>query len=192
MTESETLFLWNSNKEKIFSQIRRKIRDTNTANDILQEVFIRFWEKNNTIKDKTKVFQWLMSVSRFIVADYFRQKDNNTINPLILEDDLKDEAENYNPDESKKLLPLIYGLPTKYRNILLFCDIYGIPHKVISELFNISISCIKTRVVRGRKLLADEMHECCVFNHDKYGNIIDCSEKKAYFECLKKFKEYIP
>jgi len=125
------------------------------------------------------------------IEDYFREKKMEDIkkDPFFIEYDKSEKQNKNNSDESKKLLPIIFSLPKKYGNIILLSDIYGLKHKVISEQFNLSLSCVKTRVVRGRKLSSDKMKECCNFTHDKYGNIIDCSEKKEYLENLKNLKK---
>jgi RNA polymerase sigma-70 factor, ECF subfamily len=188
MDKKDLLLLWNDNKEKIIFYIRKKIKKTDIVDDILQEVFIKFWDNYNIIKDKNKISSWLLSVTRFTIADYYREKQNSTIklDPIILNSCQCRVKES--TDESEKLLPLIFSLPLKYRNILLLSDIHGIPHKVISEQFNLSVSCIKTRVIRGRKLLFDKMHECCSFEHDKYGNIVNCYDKKEYSVIVERFK----
>jgi RNA polymerase sigma-70 factor, ECF subfamily len=192
MDESEIILHWDKYKEEIILYIRKRIKRTGEMDDILQEVFIKYWKKNHEIKDKNKVRQWLLSVSRFTIIDYYREKkiDKETKNTCSREEFLIEIDEENHSDESKKLLPIIYGLPQKYKNILLLSDIYGIPHKVISKNLNLSLACVKTRVIRARKLLAEKMKECCSFTHDKYGNIVSCSEKKNYNEYVKNYKKF--
>jgi RNA polymerase sigma-70 factor (ECF subfamily) len=189
MDKKDLILLWNDKKDKIISYIAKKIRDTDIADDILQDIFIKFWDNYDGIKDKNKVYLWLLSVARFTVADYYREKQNKSIklDSIILNSCPCDNNESI--DESHKLLPLIYSLPLKYKNILILSDIYGIPHKIISEQFNLTVSCVKTRVIRGRKLLSNKMHECCTFKHDKYGNIISCLDKKEYKVIVERFKK---
>lgn len=191
MTENELLFLWKNNKDKVISYIHRRVKNRVESDDILQEVFIKFWEKTHEIKDPTKVLQWLMGVTRYSITDYYREKQKKevTSDSSVFEACVSNESEHKTKDESKKLTPIIYSLPLKYRNILLLSDIHGLPHKVISGQLNLSVSCIKQRVVRARKLIDQKMHDCCNFKHDKYGNIVNCTEKAEYKELLKKFKK---
>jgi RNA polymerase sigma-70 factor, ECF subfamily len=193
MNEDELILLWNKYKPKIISFIGKDIKSKDVADDILQEVFIKFWENHKTIKEKGKTLQWLLSVSKFSVIDYFREKkrDKTIQYSLIPNVCQMQDTENNNTDESRKLLPIIQSLPVKYRNILLISDIQGIPHKVISKQFDLSISCIKKRIERGRKLLAQKMQECCSFNIDKYGNVVNCSEKAHYLEMIENLKKNI-
>jgi RNA polymerase sigma-70 factor (ECF subfamily) len=190
MNDNDLILIWNNNKEKIISYIRKDIERKDIVDDILQEIFIKFWENHNDIRDKAKIQQWLLSVSRFTIADYFREKkrDNIALDLIIGQYCLMENSDSSTNDESKKLLPIIHSLPKKYENILILSDIHGFSHKDIANQFNLSISCVKKRVERGRKLLAQKMHECCVFTHDKYGNIVNCYEKDKYREILKASK----
>jgi RNA polymerase sigma-70 factor, ECF subfamily len=192
MDKNELILQWNKYKEEIISYISKRIKKIGETDDILQEVFIKYWKKNHKIKDRSKVRQWLLSVSRFTIVDYYREKkkDKEAIFSCGNEEFFNEVDDTIHSDESKKLLPIIYGLPQKYRNILLMSDIYSIPHKDISKNLNLSIACVKTRVVRARKLLAEKMKECCSFTHDRYGNIVYCSEKGKYGEYVKNYKKY--
>jgi RNA polymerase sigma-70 factor, ECF subfamily len=189
MEKNEILSYWIENKPGISSFILKKVSDPEVAKDILQEVFIKYWDKYNSIKDDNKISNWLISVTRNTVADYFREKQNYPVKHEIPESLSISCIENERPDESSKLIPVIYALPAEYRNILILSDILGIPHKTISEQFSLTVSCVKTRVVRGRKLLSDKMHECCCLKHDKYGNITSCLDKKEYAVVVEKFKK---
>jgi RNA polymerase sigma-70 factor, ECF subfamily len=191
MSEKEIISNWNANKGYILQLIKTKIKEKSKFEDIFQEIFIKYWNSNREIKDKNKVKQWLISVSKNTITDYYRQfyREKDLKNSLGGNSFQKISNENNYSEEIKKLLPVIYSLPLKYRNILLLSEICLVPHKEISRSLNLSVPCIKSRVVRGRALLAERMKECCSFTHDKYGNIVNCAEKKAYFDCLKNLKK---
>lgn len=185
MQKTEIFDIWRVNKPKINSFISKKIKKEADIDDISQEVFIKFWTKHKYIKDKNKIPNWLYRVARFTIADYYRKKENSIYSIPIQESKSIFIEENVsNTDESKKLIPIINSLPVKYKTVLLMSDIYGLSHKEIACQFDITISCVKTRVIRARKLLAERMKLCCSFSYDIYGNIINCDEKHAYYECL--------
>jgi RNA polymerase sigma-70 factor (ECF subfamily) len=188
MDEKDIMLSWDSNKDFVIALIKRKASKSIEIEDILQEVFIKYWLKNHEIKDKSKVRGWLLSVSRFTIADYYRDKKTDLIHSYESSISI-DNSTDINSDESRKLIPIICGLPPRYKNIVLLSEIYGIPHKLLSQQFDLTVSCVKTRVIRGRKLLAQKMKECCTFSYDKYGNIISCSEKRSYLECVRKFEK---
>lgn len=190
MQKTEILNIWSENKPRLMSFISQKIKRETDKHDISQEVFIKLWVNYQDIKDKNKILNWLYSVARFTIADYYRKKEN-MFSPILIQEDytnLNQDNEVYS-EESKKLIPIINSLPVKFKTVLLMSDIYELSHKEIAQQFDLTISCIKTRVIRARKLLAERMQECCSFSYDKYGNIINCTERQAYFDCLKKNEE---
>jgi RNA polymerase sigma-70 factor (ECF subfamily) len=164
----EVIEIWNSNKSMIISFIRKKVNIESDIDDIIQEVFIKLWTNNQKINDKDKILKWLFSVARYTVADYYRRKKGSTISIESLNDNIPTELSLENNEESKKLIPIINSLPNKNKNILLLSEIYGLPHKEIAQQFDLTISCVKTRVVRARKLLADRMRECVCLEPTPY------------------------
>lgn len=183
MHQTEVFSVWNTLRPKVTTLIRKKISDASEADDIAQEVFIKFWTNNPQVKDREKLQNWLLTVTRNTVADYYRRRSTR----VIPEDEksLVTEEGHTDTDESRKLIPIINSLPNKYRNILFLSEIAGLPHREIARQFDLTVSCVKTRVVRARKLLAERMKECCIFSYDKYGNIIHCVDRQSYLDCLK-------
>ena len=66
----EELWLKLGNKLKAF--ILSKVHDETTADDILQEVFLKIHSKIDTLNDDTKIQSWIYQITRNLVVDYFR------------------------------------------------------------------------------------------------------------------------
>lgn len=190
MQRKEIYDIWSFHKRKLYLYISEKTKRKSDVEDILHEVFIKFWTNHNAIKDKEKTLNWLISVAKYTIADYYRLKENTVLKSPIDSSIVKHDTEQ-TIDESKKLILIINSLPIKYKTVLLMSEIYGIPHKEIAEQFDLSVSCVKTRVVRARKLLSEQMRRFCEFEYDKYGNIINCDEKPPYFNCQKENKKKV-
>lgn len=57
------------------------------------------------------------------------------------------------------------------------------PVKEIAEELNISLSNSKVRLKRAKDIFKDMLLECCEFELDIYGNIIDYQQKNNYYDC---------
>ena len=79
MKSSEIFELWRFNKSRINAFIRKKVKREQDIDDIAQEVFIKFWIKNEEIKEKDKILNWLYSVTHFTIADFYRKKGNTVV-----------------------------------------------------------------------------------------------------------------
>jgi len=49
----------------------------------------------------------------------------------------------------------------------------GLSQKEISEKENLSLSCVKSRIQRGRIKLKNALIGCCKFETDRRGNVLD-------------------
>jgi RNA polymerase sigma-70 factor (ECF subfamily) len=74
---------------------------------------------------------------------------------------------------SKCIKPFINSLPEIYRDALETVDINGISQKALAKELGISHSAVKSRVQRGREMLAALFQSCCTYDLDSRGNIID-------------------
>ena len=106
----------------IYSVICSKVSDTNQADDICQEVFLRLYEKIDEVNDHRK---WLYGTMRLVFLEYYRKNRNDSVDPeslfadasmsfvngfrdsrIIIEQALEDTA-NYGTTEDRTLFDLI-------------------------------------------------------------------------------------
>jgi RNA polymerase sigma factor (sigma-70 family) len=60
----------------IFRTIHSKVRDTHVAGDLTQELFIRYYEKFNSIDNHRR---WLFSAAKFILLEYYRSRKGGDV-----------------------------------------------------------------------------------------------------------------
>ena len=86
-------------------------------------------------------------------------------------------ADNFNKEIGEYLKTVIFELPNKYQEALLLYEFENLKHKEIAEKLQISVSGSKTRVQRAREMVKLMVAQCCNFEFDAYGNIIDVHSK---------------
>ncbi len=67
---------YNAYYSVVFSSVRSKVGNYHDAEDICQEVFVRFYRKLDEIDNPRK---WLFGALRLVVFDYYKQKGKNDI-----------------------------------------------------------------------------------------------------------------
>ena len=65
--------------DKIYRYCYYKVRDRHTAEDITQEVFLRFLDSG--YREQGKMLQYLYTIARHLCVDYYRGKDTGTRMP---------------------------------------------------------------------------------------------------------------
>ncbi|MBE9467445.1 MAG: sigma-70 family RNA polymerase sigma factor [Bacteroidetes bacterium] len=139
---------------KMFAVCLRYAKDYTEAEDVLQEGFIKVFEKINQFKFKGSFEGWMRRVIVNTALDKYRKQ-----NLLHTVDDMNEYSENFNYDEvisnitSKDILKLIQELSPKYKMVFVSYAIEGYSHKEISEMLGISIGTSKSNLSRARHIL---------------------------------------
>jgi RNA polymerase sigma-70 factor (ECF subfamily) len=79
---------------------------------------------------------------------------------------------------SSWIRPIIENLPDKYREALLLSEIGGLSQKETAKKIGLSIPGTKSRIQRGRGLVKKMLMQCCHFEFDRRGRVLNYSEKR--------------
>jgi RNA polymerase sigma-70 factor, ECF subfamily len=163
--------IWQQFEPELKRFALSKLKDKDTRDDILQEVFIKLHTQKETIQDPSRIKQWLYQVTRNTITDHFRKrKENMDIRKYDIPE--QPEEKTYNGEFSKCLPALIAKLPEKYKEAVTLVELNRFSQLQLAEKLKISYSGAKSRVQRGRDLLKRYFENCCKTSTDKYGNIL--------------------
>lgn len=146
--------------ESIYIYAFSILKDKELAKDITQEVFIRCMRNIHMFKGKSSYKTWLYKITLNLCRDYFKKKTNRMVNfPKEFFDSLPygvtPEVKFIKNEEYQKLLDNLLAMPLKYRNVLILYYFEELQIKEISKILGIKQNTVKTRLLRGRKLLRD-------------------------------------
>ena len=160
---------------KLRGFILRRVSDEQVAEDLLQEAFIRIHKKIDDIKEVQRITPWVFQITRNLIIDHYRSQSRQAT--AIAEDleDQKDEEDNLNELVTGWLPQMIAQLPDTYREAVKLYELEGMPQQEIANQLGISLSGAKSRIQRGREKLKSLLLDCCSFEKDRRGNLIDCS-----------------
>jgi RNA polymerase sigma-70 factor, ECF subfamily len=155
--------------------VRSKIRSKEDAEDILQNVFAKISANVNSLSEKEKIQNWLFTVTRNAVIDYYRVNSKRRKIELdqVMANQLLDEE---TADDTKGLdtcvTSLIKLLPDEYRGIVEDAELHGVMQKELAMKYNMPYSSLRSRVQRGRERLKQIFHNCCRIETDSRGNVL--------------------
>lgn len=172
--EQRTTTIWEAFSKQLKLFILSRVSDDALADDILQDAFIKIHSRIDTLKDNTKIESWIYQITRNTIIDHFRGQKNvsNEIQESIEE---FNESPDNNPHQevASGLKTMINELPERYRQALLLTEFQGLTQKELAQHLGLSVSGAKSRVQRARQKLKDMLMQCCHFEFDRYGTIID-------------------
>lgn len=159
----------------LLAYVHSKIRSKEDAEDILQNVFTKISANADSLSDKDKIQNWLFTITRNAVIDYYRvnsKKKNVELSESIAEQLLDEE----NTDPTKGLdscvATMIALLPEEYRSIIEDAEIHGIRQKDLAEKYSMAYPSMRSRVQRGRERLKQLFYNCCLIKTDSHGNVL--------------------
>ena len=168
--------IWNGHKTHLFNFIKDKVASPEVAEDILQEVGIKYYNalKNGEIeKDKP----WLFKVARNTIADFYRNEFEKVLPTQSEIPEIADQN-SYNACVCDLTGFVIqHYLPEKYGKALFMADIENVPQKKIAETLNISFTATKSRIQRARKMLKKRIESCIDLSYNQDGSISGYSLK---------------
>ncbi len=72
--ESALPVLIKNNLDLVYNFVRRMVKNDHSAEDIVQETFIKVWKKAGTYKRGARFSPWLLSIARNTTLDFLKKK----------------------------------------------------------------------------------------------------------------------
>ena len=166
---------WLAYQRKLLSFIRSKVELTEDAEDILDDVFAKLTRTVDENAFPENISAWLYRVTKNRIVDYYRAKKIFEQLP----EDLSEKCEDTNiiKQLSKCMLPMIQALPETYQQPLMLSEIEGKKYKEVAAELNLSVSAVKSRILRGREKLHKSMVSCCTIYRNDAGETVDYEQK---------------
>ncbi len=164
--------IWRDFHGQLYAFIRRRVPDDPTADDLLQDVFLRIHTRIQTLRDDSKLDAWIYQIARNVVTDYYRAQQSPA--PLTeelpaREPDVDDLAERLAPS----IRQMVLLLPPALREAFLLTEINGMSQVQLAQRLGISVSGAKSRVQRARAQIRQMLLDCCHFEFDRRGGVVN-------------------
>lgn len=146
--------LYDMYSASLFGVISRIVIDTATAEDVLQETFVKIWHSfSGYSSEKGRLFTWMINIARNLAIDKIRSKDYKNQNKnQDIENNVTfiDEQKNtvYKP-ELVGVKDLLATLKPEQRSILDLIYFKGYTHAEAAEELEMPLGTIKTRLRMG-------------------------------------------
>lgn len=143
--------LLNRHKDQVFAKINFMVKNTDLANDLFQDTFMKVI---NTLKagkynEEGKFLPWMMRIAHNLVIDHFRKakkmpavrsNDDYDVFATIKHEDSNREEDLIKIQINSDLKKLIRELPQEQKEVLMMRLYYKMSFKEISEMNDISIN----------------------------------------------------
>lgn len=147
MTVNEYNACADKYSDGVYRFILKNIRDDDTARDIVQESFVRMWEKVKDISYE-KAKSYLFTTAYHTMIDHIRRNQRLSSMEGFYENKLQDH--NSFSDLKEVVNEAVSRLPEIQRTVLLLRDYEGYPYDEIGEITGLNESQVKVYIFRAR------------------------------------------
>ncbi|WP_341228538.1 sigma-70 family RNA polymerase sigma factor [uncultured Arcticibacterium sp.] len=151
--------LYQNYSGAIYGIIIRMLREEGEATDMLQEVFIKIWNKIDSYdRKKGRLFTWMANLTRNLVIDRIRSADykNHTLKNFVRDDNVRVTDSEYSSVmkiDSIGLKGLVSELKPDLKILIQKIYFEGYTQADLAEELDIPLGTLKTRVRAAIKAL---------------------------------------
>ena len=175
---------WQVHRDALYRFVLQRVRDQASAEDIVQEVLVKAYTRQGTLKEPSKLRPWLYQITRNAIIDYYRlQKPSEVVPDELIHEDTREEDNRAQWELARCLLPLLDELPEPYRQALRLAEFEGATQREVASRLGLSLSGAKSRVQRARKMLREVLLKCCRVELDRRGGVVDYEVEEGCDGC---------
>lgn len=150
--------LMRAHEDRVFAVCLRVLTNREAALDAVQETFITVYRKAGQFSGESAFSTWLYRIAVNTCYDQLRRNKRHQAQPLPETSDPTDERSadlltsvELRPDLEEALS----SLAPEFRTAVVLSDLEGLPLQTIADALDVPIGTVKSRVFRGRRLLAE-------------------------------------
>lgn len=152
--------LMRAHEDRVFGICLRMLRDRQAALDATQETFLTVFRKADRYKAQAAFSTWLYRVAVNTCYDQLRRAKRQATDPLPETTDPVDpttEDSLSSVEVRPDIEAALAALQPEFRAAVVLVDLEGLALETAGELLGVPVGTIKSRLFRGRRLLAEAL-----------------------------------
>ena len=154
--------LYEKYKNRLYNFVYRYVHDVDVAQDIAHDTLLKLYTHKDTYREIAKFSTWLYTIALNIARTELRKKKRRktySISDLSREDKefaissdnnvIKDKGSD-NFELGLVINSCLMELSDEFKTMIIFRDIQELSYEIISNIMEIPIGTVKSRINRGR------------------------------------------
>ncbi|MBO9598919.1 MAG: RNA polymerase sigma factor SigW [Cohnella sp.] len=157
-------------KDKLYHLAYRMTSNRQEAEDVVQETFLRVYKNLDRYDENQKFSTWIYRIATNLCIDRLRKRravysldaestDHDGLDgySMMPSDERTPESELILTETQKIIRGAIETLPVKYKSIMILRYLQDLSLQEISDVLDMPVTTVKTRVHRGREFLRKKL-----------------------------------
>lgn len=144
---------------RIYALCLRMSRDSQRAEELTQDVFVRAWERIRSFRGESRFTTWLHRLAVNVVLQEGRTKGRREAREHLVEDpeEYLSRVTREMPGTRVDIERAIAALPEGARTVLILRDIEGYKYDEIAEMQGVALGTVKAQIHRARKMMREKL-----------------------------------
>ncbi len=146
---------------RVFRFVTRIVKNQETAEDLLNEVFLDVWRGARGFQARSQVTTWILGIARYKALSALRQRSFDSLDDEVAEafEDPADDPEvaMQKTDRGAVLQARLQQLSSAHRQIIDLVYYHEQSIEEIARIIGVPQNTVKTRVFHARKRIAELM-----------------------------------
>jgi len=155
------MHLYDMYCDAMFIIAKRYVKDSFTAEDLMQDAFIKVFKNIGSFKGEVTIGAWIKKIMINQCLDYLKKKRIELVSIEEKELNVADEDDWTVKEEVnvQAITMAINSLPEKYKVVLNLYLIEGYDHQEIAQVLNITEVNSRSQLMRGKNKLKSQLKQ---------------------------------
>lgn len=155
-----------TNRENVKNIIKMITKSENE--DLEQEVYLKVWKNSDKYTEKGSFKGWVNTIAKNVSKDYLKLAYNRK-EQLTTEEDKtfenikvkksSPELKLIQGDRQKRILKAVEELKPKFRDVVIYVEIYGYTYEECAKKLKCPVGTIKSRLYNAKRELANKLSD---------------------------------
>lgn len=153
-----------ANQGFVYAVAFRFVNDSQEAEDITQEVFVRLWKNLHTYKHEVKLTTWLYKIVTNRCLDFLKSRHGRQRKNSVDVDQHQGIAAHSTPEkefQQQELSKIVHAaadeLTPKQKAVFILRDLEGLSQEEVSEALNMTTGNVKSNLFYARQKMTEKL-----------------------------------
>lgn len=158
--------LIRQHQKRLFRYIYGMLKSFDTAEDIVQEAFVKAFENIKSFNTAYSFYPWLSKIARNLAYNNINREEKKESLDQLEEIGFDPQETDLGPldklmakEADKKFYQALMALPIKYRSVFILRHFEKMDYAEIASYLKIPPGTVDSRLYRARKMLSEELKE---------------------------------
>jgi RNA polymerase sigma-70 factor (ECF subfamily) len=138
-------------RQRVFTYCLRMLGNPQEAEDLYQEVFIRVYQRSHQFAEDKSLSGWIFTIAHNLCLNRIRDRKQATGLDEVRY--VAAPAQDFGEDWQGRIQWALNEVPDENREPFLLFEYQGLTYQEISEVMDITVPAVKSRIYRTRELL---------------------------------------